>query len=258
MIPRASITSWGASSAPWPTEDQVEQDLILSRPIIDIANSPAVGDQLALRGGTCLHKLRLDYPRRYSEDLDYVQAHEGPIGPVFDALRDIGETLGLETRTGEGRRPRLTFRGRLESGGPLRVKIEFNITDRPPARDYVGVEHGIDTDWFSGSADVMTYESAELVASKVRALYQRRKGRDLFDLWLALTALGVWSEEVVECFERYRPPGFTAKQAIRNLEEKVGHPEFASDLSPLVREWPEGYSIETAAQLVTAEILSHL
>jgi len=38
---------------------------------------------------------------------------------------------------------------------------------------------------------VLTFEPAELVATKLRALYQRRMGRDLFDLWLALTHIGL-------------------------------------------------------------------
>lgn len=32
-------------------------------------------------GGTCLHKLHLDPPRRYSEDLDYMRATPGGISP---------------------------------------------------------------------------------------------------------------------------------------------------------------------------------
>ncbi|MGH2469017.1 MAG: nucleotidyl transferase AbiEii/AbiGii toxin family protein [Chloroflexota bacterium] len=38
--------------------------------------------------------------------------------------------------------------------------------------------------WFTGSADVPTFALEELLGTKLRALYQRRKGRDLFDLVL--------------------------------------------------------------------------
>ena len=58
MIPHAFITAWTAR-APWPYPYQVEQDLILSRLMIEIANHELLGRELRLRGGTCLHKLHL-------------------------------------------------------------------------------------------------------------------------------------------------------------------------------------------------------
>ena len=82
MIPHAQIIEW-SRTAPWPTEDQVEQDLILSRLIVEIANHHLLGEELVFRGGTCLHKLHIAAPLRYSEDLDYVHRSATPIGPVF-------------------------------------------------------------------------------------------------------------------------------------------------------------------------------
>ena len=72
MIPAAFITDWG-NTARWPTVDQIEQDLVLSRLIIEIANDDYLGNELMFRGGTCLHKLHLNPALRYSEDLDYVR-----------------------------------------------------------------------------------------------------------------------------------------------------------------------------------------
>ena len=45
MIPAGHITRW-AKNAPWPTREQVEQDLVLSRLIVEIANHPLLGDEL--------------------------------------------------------------------------------------------------------------------------------------------------------------------------------------------------------------------
>ena len=42
MIPRAHITSWRAV-APWSTDAQVEQDLILSRALIEIFSNAILG-----------------------------------------------------------------------------------------------------------------------------------------------------------------------------------------------------------------------
>lgn len=85
MIPRASVTAW-ALEHPWPQADQVEQDLLLARAMCEIANDPHLGPELAMRGGTALHKLFFPKPLRYSEDLDYVRRSSGPIGPILDLL----------------------------------------------------------------------------------------------------------------------------------------------------------------------------
>lgn len=68
MIPADAITAWSVTH-PWPTREQVEQDLLLSRAICAIARDDYLGDELVFRGGTALHKLHLDPPVRYSEDL---------------------------------------------------------------------------------------------------------------------------------------------------------------------------------------------
>lgn len=71
--------------------------------------------------------------------------------------------------------------------------------------------YGDSSPWFTGEADVQTFDPAELVATKIRALFQRSKGRDLFDLWLAITRLGVTPEDLVACFGPYRPDGYSAR-----------------------------------------------
>ncbi len=79
MIPRANITAW-RSHAPWPSNEQVEQDLVLSRALIAMFEHATVVEQAVFRGGTALHKLFFGASGRYSEDIDLVQRHAGPIG----------------------------------------------------------------------------------------------------------------------------------------------------------------------------------
>ena len=64
MIPYDAVTAWGVGH-PWPTREQVEQDLLLSRAICAIAADPYLGEELVFRGGTALHKLLLTEPLRY-------------------------------------------------------------------------------------------------------------------------------------------------------------------------------------------------
>jgi len=242
--------------APWPSEEQIEQDLALSRLIVEIANDPYLTDELVFRGGTCLHKLHLPIAARYSEDLDYVRRSAGGIAELTGAVTAIGRRLGMEVRTKIGRHPKIYLRSPFESGSAsMRIKVEVNTYERAPARPTIRVPHSVTSPWFVGEAEVQTFDLAELVATKIRALFQRSKGRDLFDLWLALTQLGVRPTDLAECFETYRPDGYTARRAELNLRAKLESVGFRDDLLPLVGEWPEGYDIDRAGALILEEIL---
>jgi predicted nucleotidyltransferase component of viral defense system len=258
MIPRPAIVEWGRGVS-WPTLDQIEQDLLLSRLIVEIANDEYLGEELVFRGGTCLHKLRLPAPYRYSEDLDYVRRSGGGIAEITRALSAIGSRLGLEVRTKIGQHPKVYFRAPFELGTVvMKVKVEMNTFERSPARSYERVRYDVASSWFQGGADVATFALPELVATKIRALFQRSKGRDLFDLWLALTVLKVDPQEMLACFEPYRPEGMTAGRAEQNLRLKLADANFRADLTPLVAEWPAGYDLDLAADLIVTALLSKL
>jgi hypothetical protein len=97
VIPEVDVARW-SRIAPWPTVEQTEQDLVLSRLMIAFARHPLLGSELAMRGGTCLHKLWRPRPLRYSETSTRTTA--GGVGPLFDAIRDVPGTLGFnEVRT---------------------------------------------------------------------------------------------------------------------------------------------------------------
>jgi predicted nucleotidyltransferase component of viral defense system len=254
MIPRATITFW-SGRAPWPSPDQVEQDLILSRLIIEIAGDPLLRDELVFRGGTCLHKLHLPEPLRYSEDLDYVRVTSGPIGAVLDALRSVATKVGMETRTDIGPFPKVYLRHQFESGGGrMRIKVEINTYETAPARPCIHLPYAVESPWWSGSASILTFEPAELMATKLRALYQRRKGRDLFDLWLALTRMNLDPGEILACLPTYRPRGYTSANAIANLRSHLGDPLFRNDLRDLVIGVGD-YDIDAAGELVIDKLL---
>ena len=257
MIPAAAVSEW-ALSHPWATQTQVEQDLLLSRAICAIAEHPYLGNELVFRGGTALHKLHLPEPLRYSEDLDYVRASPGGIGPLTGALQDVGRDLGFDVKTRISIHPKVYWLGVSETGLPLRLKIEVNTHERSPALPHVRRAHRVHSRWWSGQAEVLTFEPAELVATKIRAIYQRSKGRDLFDLWLALERLGLDPDRILAAAEPYVPPGLTSQTAVANLKGKVGDLKFREDLIPLVTDLPVGYTVDAAADLVIDKILSRL
>jgi predicted nucleotidyltransferase component of viral defense system len=82
VIPRANIMAW-RRQAHWSTDAQVEQDLVLSRAIVEIYSGPVLSTPVAFRGGTALHKLHLSPALRYSEDIDLVQAHQHRDPPML-------------------------------------------------------------------------------------------------------------------------------------------------------------------------------
>jgi predicted nucleotidyltransferase component of viral defense system len=188
MIPNAYITKW-RENAPWGAEDQVEQDLILSRILIEIFSDPMLRKELAFRGGTALHKLFIKPPVRYSEDIDLVRTSVGPIGEIIHTIRNkLDDWLGMpSTRRGQDRFTLYySFQSESKSSNKIRVKIEINTREHNNLFDLCYKKLVVDNPWFFGETNITTYNIEELIGTKLRAFYQRKKARDLFDLNLAL------------------------------------------------------------------------
>jgi predicted nucleotidyltransferase component of viral defense system len=239
VIPFDYITEWRAS-APWVQDAQVEQDLVLSRALVAIFQAPTLDSLLAFRGGTALYKLYLTPAARYSEDLDFVQTIPGSIGEVLDAVRDaLDSWLGTPRRSLKEGGATLTYR--MESEGdpplPMRLKIEINSREHFSVFGIERRDFAVDSRWFKGSASIPTYALDELLGTKLRALYQRRKGRDLFDLWLAQGRASVDPERVVACFLQYLGHArlmVSRAEFEENLEAKTADPRFLDDIAPLL------------------------
>jgi predicted nucleotidyltransferase component of viral defense system len=80
MIAQFYLDEWRQTKAPWLRLSQIEQDLVISRALVDLYNHSFIRNHLVFRGGTCLNKLMLDKPARYSEDIDLVQKDSQSIG----------------------------------------------------------------------------------------------------------------------------------------------------------------------------------
>ena len=112
--------------------------------------------------------------------------------------------------------------------------------------------HSVANPWFTGESIIPTYDLAELMGTKMRALYQRKKGRDLFDLWLALTSHNVDSSKVVRCFTAYMSFNGTAvsrAQFEENMARNMKDAHFVEDIHPLLRSGVE-YSVDEAWEIV--------
>lgn len=263
MIARAYITEW-QQYVPWPTPAQVEQDLLLSRFIVEIANDELLGEEIAFRGGTALHKLHLPEPLRYSEDLDYVRTTDTPVGQHLDALRTIGARIGLEESRRNVRQEMLTMLFYAAptvgpEGSRIRIKVETNQAETSPLWERIHREYDVQSRWWSGKARVLTFKLEELMGTKLRALYQRSKGRDLFDLWHVLDERRVDDEQVVDALRHYMNENtFTYRQLAPNLKRKLDDPDFVADLDQLVTERPSRYEVIGAADVIMERLGSHL
>ena len=262
MIPKAHIVAW-RQVAPWVSDAQVEQDLIMSRALVVIFENSALASGLAFRGGTALHKLYFKQARRYSEDIDLVQITPGPIGPVLDNLKGV-----LNPFLGEPKRKQaegtVTLSYRMDSEGPpvipMRLKIEINTREHFSVMGFKHRPYEVRSRWFEGSCRITTFSLEELLGTKVRALYQRRKGRDLFDLWLGLTEGKANASTVMQIFKEYmKAQGYKVNREDyeKNIQEKIKHRGFISDLSPLLPA-DINYDIQKALEILKQEVISRI
>lgn len=240
MIPTQNIVAWGAV-VPWADPRQVEQDLIISRAIVAIFEDPFLRTALRFRGGTALNKLHFRAPLRYSEDIDLVRTTAGPIGPVLDALRaSLQPWLGQAQYDPSPVAPKLRFRVEAEdgSGVPIRLKVETNISEIEAFDPPLELPFAVDNPWFVGRTTVPTFSREEMLATKLRALLQRDKGRDLYDLAHALETFdGLDSVKVVDFFGRY--VGLSGNAITRAIGQermfaKLARPRFLTDMKPLL------------------------
>jgi len=261
VIPKAFIDQW-RGTAPWASDHQVEQDLIISRALVEIFSDSFIAERLAFRGGTALYKLQLP-AARYSEDIDLVQIAAAPIGPTIDALRArLDGWLGRPKRSFSEGRVTLRYRFLAEGEPPIKLRLKVEINTREHFTVFGLQEHPfpVRSRWFEGEATIQGYSLDEQLGTKLRALYQRRKGRDLFDLWDGLVRGGADPQRMVQAFGEYLDAeGHSVSRAEfeENLAAKVADGRFMQDVVPLLAPGMV-WQPEEAVRLVGRELLARL
>lgn len=178
----------------------------------------------------------------------------------------LGEVLDfLPDRVTKQKRYNNTMLFRMESEIPptiqIRLKVEINCYEHFNVLGLMQHPFEVENSWFSGKAELTTYNYNELLGTKLRALYQRKKGRDLFDLYTALTQRECNEDEIIVCYKKYmsfvvdNPP--TYKQFVHNMELKMQDADFLGDTVNLIR--PElTYSSHEAYALVKRKLIDKL
>jgi len=266
MISRAHIIEWQAI-APWPNTQLVEHDLVLSRVLCELYQHPVIRENLVFRGGTALHKLFFEQSGRFSEDLDFVQIQAKPIGNTVEAIKDcLDGWLGKPRWKQSQGRFALYYRFETETKPVVnrKIKIEINTREHFNVQPLIKKSFLVESSWFTGSAPVLTYSLEELLGTKLRALYQRKKGRDLYDFWY----VNKHHKEVIDhsaiinIFQEYI--AFVGKPVSRaefekNIITKQKDTVFNNDILPLLAaDYAATYNQQQAHEILMNDFVTRL
>lgn len=237
MIPSSYIQAWSAK-APWPDSRQVEQDLIICRALCDLFNAPELNGKIAFRGGTAINKLLFNQPLRYSEDIDLVQIQAESIGTTVDAICGALSWLGKCNRVQTVHSMHLVFKFTPEADAQstLKLKVEINTREHDSLFGIKSYPFTVESDWYQGKTEIASFEPEELFGTKLRALLQRRKNRDLFDLYHGLDQLALDTGKLIACFDYYitrEGKPITRAVAEQRMLEKLTH-SLIEDIAPLL------------------------
>jgi predicted nucleotidyltransferase component of viral defense system len=151
------------------------------------------------------------------------------------------------------------FQSEIPPIQPLRLKIEINTREHFTVLGLVRVLFPLSNPWYNGESEAVTYPVEELLGTKMRALYQRKKGRDLFDLATAIAHIPHLDlDKIVHCFEVYMSKDdarVSRAEFESNLIHKLNDEQFIKDLRPLLTLQStvgnvEGYDITHAGREV--------
>lgn len=195
MITRADLVErvqeWGLR------EEVVEKDYVLGWLLWGISQHPILTQYWVFKGGTCLKKCYLE-TYRFSEDLDFTVLPGGPTEPadtlplVNEMLATVHDRSGIDFSVGEARlrvrgtsrsmEGRVYYRGPRQAPAPASVKLDLTVDEvvvRPPVLRPVAHPY---PDGLPGGEGVRAYSFEEVFAEKIRAMGERGRPRDLYDI----------------------------------------------------------------------------
>lgn len=178
----------------------IEKDYVLGWLLAGIAHDPQIRDKWVFKGGTCLRKCYYE-TYRFSEDLDFTIVDGGPetpedLAPIFGRVAEwIRDESGIELvvdqsafRLRKNRRGNQTAQGRIAYRGPnpppQLPKVKLDLTADEVLVDQVErrvIGHQYSDAPLPGDG-VICYSLVELFGEKLRALAERCRPRDLYDV----------------------------------------------------------------------------
>ncbi len=181
----------------------IEKDYVLGWILAGISAHPALKKSWIFKGGTCLKKCYFkEY--RLSEDLDFTVLEESSLSPenLLKTFKEISgwiyESSGIqipenkiEFESYENKQKSLSYQGKLSYAGPLapasprhwpRIKLDLT-SNEIMVNDPVILEvcHPY-SDCPHPAIQVLSYDKVEIFSEKFRALFERTRPRDLYDV----------------------------------------------------------------------------
>ena len=179
----------------------VEKDYVIGWLLAGISNHSNLSKSWVFKGSTCLKKCYFE-TYRFSEDLDFTVINSDPQNKdnLIKAFKDVAhwiyDAIGIQIpeeririypyknpRGKTSTQCRIYYRGPMQPGGDLpRIKIDLAddeiVVFNPINRD---VYHPYSDKPFNG-IHIQAYCYEELFAEKMRALTERLRPRDLYDI----------------------------------------------------------------------------
>lgn len=246
-----AIRTWGDEKG-IPDLTLAELDYRLTHALQAIYSDPFLADRLYLKGGTALNKFYIPNQGRLSVDLDFnaVGARER----VLDERTQFSQrTMNVLAQQDE--EYDFTYRWRYDQAtvyaryrpvtgvAQQRLKVEISFVERFAILEPVGKTLSIPTS--ESQVTVNTYRLEELTSTKLRALYGRRKGRDIYDLFrIADHELNHAAVRKMVLYYFYRAYQiFHYSTFVANVEQKIAKRSFRDDVRGLIRtgtslDWP--------------------
>jgi hypothetical protein len=195
---------------------------------------------------------------------DLVQAHPEPIGGTVDAIRAALSWLGKCSREQAGHSMHLVFKftPEIDAQATLKLKVEINTREHATLLGVRRYPFAVENDWYRGTAEIASFEPEELFGTKLRALLQRRRNRDLFDLHQGIEQLPLDPEKVIACFDHYlslEGKPITRAMAEQRMLEKLTR-SLTEDVAPMLPasvRWSDADAIQ-AFERVWTELIARI
>ena len=185
------IREWGIR------EDVIEKDYVIGWTLWGIGSNPQLSNSWAFKGGTCLKKCYIE-TYRFSEDLDFTVLPSGPseagrVIPILkDALERVYEESGIDfqgrdpvVRTrpdGRSAEGRIYYRGPRNAPGVASLRLDLTTEEQVVLPTVLRPIFHPYSDALPGPAKVRCYGFEEAFAEKLRAMGERARPRDLYDI----------------------------------------------------------------------------
>jgi predicted nucleotidyltransferase component of viral defense system len=179
----------------------IEKDYVLGWVLAGIFNYSVLGSSWAFKGGTCLKKCFFE-TYRFSEDLDFTLSESEHLEQEFlvscfeEISQWVYEETGIEipselirfevyqnNRGGFSAEGRIGYSGPLQPRGDLpRIKLDLTTDEILVLNPIVREVHHPYSDRPDKGIHITSYRFEEIFAEKIRALAERQRPRDLYDV----------------------------------------------------------------------------